>query len=78
MPGAESEFARYEPVSSAPNTDCAPRPSRILVDLAEGWLDESELEAVADWLSASAPATPPSHLVELGLRARHEAYAAAS
>lgn len=63
---------------SAPNTERAARPSRILVDLAQECLDESELEAVADWLSASAPAAPPQHLVELGLRVRRAAFAAAS
>ncbi len=63
-------------MSASRNTEHAAQPSRILVDLAEGSLDESELEAVADWLSASAPAAPPQHLVELGLRARREAYAA--
>lgn len=65
-------------MSSTPHTERTARPSRILVDLAEGWLDESELEAVADWLSASAPATSLPHLVDLGLRVRREAFAAVS
>jgi hypothetical protein len=69
---------RYESVSSSRNTEHAARPSRILVDLAEGWLDDNEVEAVAEWLSASAPAAPPQHVVELGLRARREAYSAVS
>jgi hypothetical protein len=45
-------------------------PSRILRDLAEGWLEEDELEAVASWVSASAPATVPEHLLDIGLKAR--------
>lgn len=46
-------------------------PSRLLLDLAAGRLDEPELEALAVWLAAEA-VEPPSPLIEraVGL-ARH-------
>jgi hypothetical protein len=53
------------------------RVSRVLIDLAEGRLDDSELDAVTAWLSASAPADLPERLVELGLNARTGVYAPA-
>jgi hypothetical protein len=50
-------------------------PSRILRDLADGWLEEDELEAVATWVSASAPATVPEHFLDIGLKARGRPHA---
>jgi hypothetical protein len=47
------------------------RPSRILVDLAEGRLDQLELDALVTWISASAPQALPERLVELGVYAPH-------
>jgi hypothetical protein len=48
-------------------------PSRILLDVAEGNLDEDGLEAVAAWLIAGAPDAVPEHVIERGLRARPDA-----
>jgi hypothetical protein len=47
------------------------RPSRILVDLAEGRLDHLELDAMVTWISANAPQALPERLVELGVCAPH-------
>jgi hypothetical protein len=35
------------------------RPSRIMVDLAEGRLDQAELDAIVTWISASASQASP-------------------
>jgi hypothetical protein len=43
------------------------RPSRILVDLAEGRLAQAELDAMAAWISASAPRVLPERLIKLGV-----------
>ena len=42
------------------------RPSRILLDVAQGKLDEGELEAVAAWLAATA-VEPPVEVLERGI-----------
>jgi hypothetical protein len=61
---------RYTSLADRPTS-----PSRILIDLAEGRLGESELDAVAAWLGASAPAEAPEHLVKLALSTSSDVFA---
>jgi hypothetical protein len=55
-----------QPMPQFARSDRPARPSRILFDVAEGRLDEVELEAVAAWLAATA-AEPPAELLERGM-----------
>jgi hypothetical protein len=48
--------------------------SRILLDLSECRLDDSELEAIEAWLLVDAP-TPPRQLVEAVAKSRPGVYA---
>jgi hypothetical protein len=50
------------------NASLVQRPSRILQDIGDGWLEEDELDAVATWLAASPPASVPDDLIELALK----------
>ena len=47
-------------------SDRPARPSRILLDVAQGQLDDAELEAVAAWFAATA-AEPPAEVLERGI-----------
>lgn len=49
-------------------------PSRILINLAEGRLDETELEALATWLSAEAMEEPPVAVLERAVRLSDRVY----
>jgi hypothetical protein len=50
------------------NASLVQRPSRILQDIGDGWLEEDELDAVATWLAASPPVSVPDDLIELALK----------
>jgi len=54
------------------------QPSRILLDLAQGELDEQELAAVAAWIKASSRAQPPQDLVDRALSLRQGLVSSAS
>lgn len=50
--------------------------SRVLLDLAEGALDDDELDTIVAWLSATIPGDVPESLIRLGVNVSNRVSAA--
>jgi hypothetical protein len=50
----------------------SPQPPRLLQDLAEGRLEEAEIAALVDWLTAEGLVETPAELLTRGLQPAHQ------
>ena len=55
-----------------------PQVPRLFRDLAEGRLNEAEVEALADWLTAQGLSEPPESVLARGLQVGHQIGAGAA